>query len=245
MPDPGEVFYLPPDADEPAGKGNRPYLLLSDCRPSAELATLALGSTRGSDAAFGAEHVRVDPSASTYRRTGLARPTYIYTSRLVTASPDALRNPAGSLMHVMGAVRASLSRALGLGTGVTREPNVPGANRRGRLVRLSRNVEAEWETSHALVVTEPEYSRFGYRQTVVPLFGGSFEAYELDVVLPDDSWDTPVVGQEVGEILAVPAVATLYLPRDIAAFLDVVVPPGVMEAVDRALVAHFGLHEHG
>lgn len=240
MPEPGEVFYLPPDASEPEGKGDRPVILLSLCRPDSELATLAYGSTSNRDAAFGAEHTLINPSAKAHLRTGFIHPTYVYSSRLVTATPGQLRRPAGRITNDLPVIRASLIRALGLGTGVTREPNVPRANRRGRLAEFTTSARLEWECSHALVITEPEYSRSGYLQTVVPLLNGTFEAYDLDIVLEDTAW-LRVLAEDEAAILAVPAVATLFLPTHIVRFTDIVAPPEVMTAVEWALRTHFGL----
>ncbi|HET7463816.1 MAG TPA: hypothetical protein VFJ82_21350 [Longimicrobium sp.] len=238
---PGEVFYLPPHADEPTGKGKRPHVLLNRCTPSTELATLGYGSTQPTDAAFGAEHVYVGSHDVAHRGSGLIRPTYVYTSRLVSALPERLRHPAGSLRIALPAIRASLVRALGLGMGVTRESNVRGANRRGRVVALAEHAATEWGTNHALVVTNPEYSRYGYRQTLVPLLSGRFETFEPDVVLHDSAWLGPLSDLYSEAILAVPSVATVYLPRDIDAFLDLVSPAQIMDQVDRALVAYLEL----
>jgi len=72
---------------------------------------------------------------------------------------------------------------------------------------------------------------------------GSFETFEPDVVLHDPAWLGPL-SETYGEaILAVPSVATVYLPRDIAGFLDLVSPPEIMDQIDRALVAYLGLED--
>jgi len=172
---------------------------------------------------------------------GFSRPTYVYTSRLVSTIPSELGSSAGRLTFEMPRIRVSLARALGLGTGVTREANVPGSNRRGRLVETTREVVEDWDVRHALVLTDPEYSRYGYQQTVVPLLDEGFEVGDLDVQASDEGWLKTLDWNYGTAVLAVPMVSTLYLPDHIARFLDIVVPEDVMAAVERALVAHFGL----
>lgn len=240
MPEPGEIFYLPPGPGEPGGKGHRPYVLLGAHQEEHDLATLAYCSTQPYDASFGAEHIRLDMG----QQTGFSRSTYIYTSRLITEALHDLPAPEGKLVEALPALKTSLLRALGVGTGPTRDRNTPGTNRRGRLVELTAKAEAEWQTRFALVVTQPEYSRFGYQQTVVPLMAGEFETLSLDIPLSQPEWLGSLADAfEVG-LLAVPAVATLYVPDDLARFRGIVAPPEVMVDLDRALVAHFDLYDY-
>ena len=241
---PGDVFYLRREAGEPRTKGPRPHLLLHPRTPRQDdPLTLAFGSTKNTDAQYGAEHVLVDPLASTRPGTGLSRPTYVYTSRLVSAGVGELGPVRGRIVDEMPAIRQSLVRALGLGTGVTREMNAWGSNRRGRLVETTRAVVEEWGIDHALVVTEPHYSREGYQQTVVPLLDDSFEASELDVVLDDRAWLGFLAERYGAGSLAVPMVSTLFLPDHIARFLNIVAPAEVMSEVERGLVAHLRLFD--
>ena len=175
MPHPGQVYYLPRESREDRDKGDRPHVLLSLCPPGCEVVTLAYGSTKATDAHHGAEHVLIDPAAMSYRGTGLIFPTYVYPSRLVSYATDALDRPAGQLIDEMPLLHRRLRRALGLGSGVTREANVAGANRRGRIVELVPELAYEWEAGYGLVVTEPGYSRTGYQQTVIPVLDSSCE----------------------------------------------------------------------
>lgn len=244
MPNPGEVFYLPPDLGERADKGDHPHVLLSLCGPDTETVTFAYGSTRRNDAAFGAEHVLIDPFATTYRGTGFIRPTYVYPSRLVGWPADELGQCTGRIIDELPEIRASLARALGLGAGVTRERNRVGSSRRGRVVELSPALAAEWDVSHAVVITEPNYSRYGYQQTVVPLLDHRFEAALLDVEARGTMWLNELRERYRTVKLAVAMVATAYQPTDITLYLDTVVPADLMAEVDDSLAAHFGLERH-
>lgn len=241
MPHPGQVYYLPREATEDASKGDRPHVLLSLCPPGAEIATLAYGSTKPTDARHGAEAVLVEPGATSYRGTGLVYPTYIYPSRLVSFPADALAAPAGLIIDEMPLIRESLRRALGLGTGVTRERNAPGMNRRGRLVELVPDVVEEWEVRYAVVVTEPRYSRTGFQQTVVPLLSEECEPRPLDVIFPPASPLARVHPPLVHTMLATTMIATVHQPSSVACYLDIVIEPYLLRQVEAALVLHFGL----
>src|SRR5205085_10700361 len=95
---------------------------------------------------------------------------------------------AGGIISEMQEIRASLARALGVGTGVTGEGNVPGINRRGRVIETAPEVVKDWDVRHALVLTDPEYSRHGYQQTVVPLLDEGFALGDFDVQSSDNGW---------------------------------------------------------
>lgn len=241
MPHPGDVFYLPPEASESFDKGDRPHVLLSLFDPRTPVATLAYGSTKSTDALHGAEYVLIDPTATAYRGTGLKRPTYVYTSRLVGFDRNAVGRCSGRIIDEMPEIRASLARALGIGRGVTGEVNTRRSNRRGRLVELAPDLAADWDVRYAVVITGPEYSRTGFQQTLVPLLDGECEAWDLDVVIRDASWLAPLGKRYGTAILATSMASTVYLPSHIARFLDIVMPSRIMAEVDSALRLHFGL----
>lgn len=239
---PGEVIYIPREAGEARGKGDRPHVLLNGIPVvDVERATLAYGSTRSTDAVRGAEHVLVEPAATPYGGTGLMRPTYVYTSRLVSYFDSTMPPPAGRIVDEMPEIRASLARALGLVCGVTSEPNVRGSNRRGRVVELVAELAEEWDVRHAVVITEPSYSRTGFQQLVVPLLDQRFEADDRDVLLQGEAWLAHISDCYREAILATQMVSTVYLPVHITRFLDIVVPSTVMDRLDESLAQHFGL----
>lgn len=141
----------------------------------------------------------------------------------------------------MPEIQVGLARALGLGCGVTVEPNVRGSNRRGRVVELAMDLAQDWDVCHAVVITEPRYSRTGFQQLVVPLLDDRFEADDRDVMLSDEAWLTQIGDRYREAILATRMVSTVYLPMHIARFLEVVLPSTVMERLDQSLARHFGL----
>lgn len=242
MPSPGQVCYLPPEAREGPNKGDRPHLVLSLCDENSEAVTLAYGSTKFTDAANGAAHVLVDPFAKAYRGTGLSQPTYIYPSRLISYPVDQLPEPEGRIIDEMPQIRAALHLALGIGAGVTTEANVPGSNRRGRIVQFAPEITAEIECTHGLVVTEPTYSRSGFQQTLVPIFDAAeFESRDLDVVVTGVDWLARISGSPGSVILAAPLIFSVYGPTHIARYTPVIVDDNTMRQVDTALAIHFGI----
>lgn len=243
MPGPGQVYYLPPAFREGPGKGDRPHLVLSLCAPGAETSTFAYGSTRATDALYGAAHVRVDPAATRFGATGLSRPTYFYPSRLLTFAVDDLPEPAGRVVHELAAIRTQLRRALGIGQGVTREPSFRGASRRGRIAEYASSISADLGATHCLVVTEPGYSRAGLQQTTIPLLNAmEYEATPEDVVVQSTAaWQGRLALGAHPVLLAVPLVTTVHERGSLARYTRTLVSESTMREVDAALLLHFGL----
>lgn len=243
MPEPGLVYYLPPEFCEGPGKGDRPHLVVSLCPPGAETSTFAYGSTKGTDAVHGAAHVLVDPSATRYGRTGLSRPTYFYPSRLLTFAIDDLPEPSGRVIHELPAVKTELRHALGLGQGVTRDANVRGANRRGRIAEYAPAIAAELGASQCLIVTEAPYSRSGFQQTTIPILSAlEYDASPGDVLVSHTGgWTGRLAGHAQPMLLAVPMITSVYERDSLARYCKTVVCESTMRDVEAALTLHFGL----
>jgi hypothetical protein len=243
MPDPGQVYYLPPELREGPGKGDRPHLVLSLCAPGADTSTFAYGSTRATDAVHGAAHVLVDPSATRFGRTGLFHATYFYPSRLLTFAIDDLPEPAGRIIHELPAIRAQLRRALGIGQDVTGEANSRGANRRGRIAEYTPAISEELGATHCLVVTEPRYSRAALQQTTIPLLNAmEYDATPGDVLVQNTSaWQGRFALRIHPVLLAVPLITTVHERDSIARYTRTIICEGTMRDVDAALLLHFGV----
>lgn len=241
MPGPGEVYSLPPELREGPGKGDRPHLGL--CAPGAETSTFAYGGTKATDALRGAAHVLVDPYAAGCGGTGLSRPTYFYPSRLLTFAIDDLPEPAGRIADALPAIRKQLGCPLGLGQGVTREPNCRGANRRGRIAESAREISRDLGATHCLVVTESRYSRTALQQTTIPLLNAmEYEATPGDVLVQSTSgWQGRFALRLHPVLLAVPLVTTVHERDSLARYTRTLVSEATMRDVDAALMLHFGL----
>ena len=241
MPTPGDVYFLPPRAGEAVDptKGRRPHLALSAWEPESHVLTLAYGSTKSTEAAAGAAFVLIDPRRAA--RAGLAAPTYFYPSRLVSVLPEDLSSPGGRVVRELPAVRDALRTALGLGCGVTAESNVRGSNRRGRLVRFVEKMTELTGFGHAIVVTEPAYSRQGRQQTLVPVFPeADFDMVDLDLVAPASSWTRHLRGRREPVIVSPSMIFTVFEPDWIERYTGIV-DPITMNRLDEALRLHFGL----
>jgi hypothetical protein len=243
MPGPGQVYYLPPELREGPGKGDRPHLVLSLCAPGADTSTFAYGSTKATDALRGAAHVLVDPGAGRCGGTGLSRPTYFYPSRLLTFAIDDLPEPAGRIVDELPAIRRQLRGALGLGQGVTREPNARGANRRGRIAEYTPAISQELGATHCLLVTESRYSRTALQQTTIPLLNAmEFNATPGDVLVQNTSgWQGRFALRLHPLLIAVPMITTVHERDGIARYTRTIVSEETMRDVETALVLHFGL----
>jgi hypothetical protein len=243
MPCPGQVYYLPPEEREGPNKGDRPHLAVSLCDDGDGTVTFVYGSTQSTDAKNGAANVLVNPFATTYRRTGLDHPTYFYPSRLISLPGDAIpEEPAGLIMDEMPAIRNALKIALGFGQGVTAEANVTGSNRRGRVVGLREDLASEYDTPHAIVVTDPSYSRRELQQTLIPLFDADdFEGATNDVIVQHADWVSQLRPKVKSVLIAVPFVFTVYAPDYIVKYGPVIVDAETMRQVEVAMALHFGL----
>jgi hypothetical protein len=242
MPDPGQVYHLPPETREGPDKGDRPHLVLSLCTRDSEVATFAYGSTKATDAAHGAAHVVVDPFATAYRGTGLTQPTYFYPSRLLTFAIADLPQPSGRIIDELPAIRQQLRIALGLGRGVTEERNRRGANRRGRLAEYAPWIAEELGTSRCVVITEPDYSRASLQQITIPILDpAKYEAVPGDIILHRRDWLSAGPPGTQPLILAVPLITSVYERDSLGRYGQWVVSESAMREVEIALALHFGL----
>lgn len=243
MPDPGQVYYLPPEAREGLNKGDRPHVALSLRAPRVETSTLAYGSTKATDALRGAAHVLVEPRPGGPGGTGLSRSTYFYPSRLLTFAVGDLPEPAGRVIDELPRFREQVRRALGLGQGVTREANARGTNRRGRIAEYAPSVSRDLDATHCLVVTEAEYSRTGLQQITIPLLNAmEYHAAPGDVLVQNPSdWDGRFALRHRSLLIAVPLVTTVHERDSIARYTRTIVSEGTMLEVEASLALHFGL----
>jgi hypothetical protein len=243
MPDPGQIYFLPPELREGPNKGDRPHLVLSLCSDDSEVATFAYGSTKATDAAHGAAHLLIDPFATAYRGTGLSHPTYFYPSRLLTFAIDDLPEPSGRIIDELPLIRQKLAIALGLGQGVTRERSYRGANRRGRIAEYAPWIADQLGTSWCVVITEAGYSPAALQQITIPILDAAeYEARPGDVLVPQMPSEPPAsFGHAEPLILAVPMITSVYERDSLARYSQHVISDSTVREVEGALALHFGL----
>ncbi len=245
MQHPGEVWFLPPDAREGANPKTRRHVLLTTCGDEADLAIFAYASTQGTEAAFGAANVLLDPFASAYGssgRTGFDRPTYIYPSRLVSVSRADLVRIKGRVIDEMAAIRSKLHDALGIRTGTANGQGPAAGSWRGRVIQFTEAFTRELECSYGVVVTEPAYSNAQRYQTVVPVLNPEeFEPHDSDLIVAGQPWIERIDPRLNAVWLAVDMVQTVFHPTEILRWSGATVDEGTMTELDTYLLHLFGL----
>lgn len=244
MPHAGQVFIIPPSRDPAGDPKHRPHVLLRDCHADSSAATLAFASTQMTEAHCGAPNILINPAATSYTGTGFTQPSYLYTSRLVGVDPDDLHDPAGRLIDEMPAVRASLRRALGLGTGSCAGTGSAAGSLRGRVVHLGHGLEEELGAALAVILTEPTYSKKERFQVVVPILAeADFEVEGSDVVIEPSTtrWLAQVDAKYTRAFLWTAAIFSVFHPSELRGISPLCLDEGTMRDIDRALAVHFHL----
>lgn len=241
MPIPGEVWFLPPDAGEGGDAKGRRHVLVTRCEDVGDVAVFAYASTKGTEAAFGAAALLVQPPETpfaTRARTGFDRATYVYPSRLVAAGPEQMQRKTGRLREELPLLRLLLRNALGIGS------RSHSWSWRGTIVTFSAALQAEMDCSHGLVVTEPVYSSRKRYQIVIPVLDTRvFETGGMDLVVAEQDWLPQVFGDSVPVAFAVEMIQTVFHPTEIQGSGCAVVDAPTLAAVDARLVRLFELHD--
>lgn len=238
---PGEVWYLPPDAREGGDPKARRHVLLTPCEEHDDVGVFAYASRVGTEAAFGGASFFFNPFARRALHAGFDAPTYVMPCRLVAAVSEDLIRKTGRIVDEMREIRRALHRALGIGTGTRRGGSAAGSLR-GCLVKLAPGVAGEVGAHTALLITEPSYSLERRYQLVLPLFDpDEYETDDGDVVVAEKPWIAAVEEGMRRVLVAIPLVQTAFHPTEVAHLVPAVVDDATIAAVDRALLAFFGL----
>jgi hypothetical protein len=239
---PGEVWFLPPEAEEGGDPKGRRHVLLTKCEDVGDIGIFAYASTQPLEARFGAACLLVDPDAARHAHTGFTRPSYVYLSRLVPARSEYLLRMTGRLIDEMPYLRKLIKQALGVGTGTAPRNDGDVSNWRGRVVRLSGSRRDSIGYEYAIVVTEPRYSGFQRYQIIVPVDDLSeFEPGPGDVAVTRGDWMRVIASELSGVLIAVPDVQSVFHPREIEDWTGAVVDDTTMLEVERALMDLFEL----
>jgi hypothetical protein len=245
MRNPGEVWFLPPDAVEGGDAKGRRHVLLTECEDQDDTGVFAYASTQTTEAVFGAAALLVDPERTPQGRSGQSgfeRPTYIYPSRLVGASTDEMTRMVGRLVDELVELRELLRRALGIGAGVNTERLSSGRSWRGRIVRFSEIIQQEMDCAHGLIVTEPAYSIRQRYQVVVPVLDlREFESTGTDVVVEEKEWLPLLFGEAAAAAFAIEMIQTVFHPTDIQGEMVAVVDDETASRIDARLLQLFDL----
>src|SRR4051794_8278634 len=118
---PGEVWFLPPEAEEGGDPKGRRHVLLTPCEDEEDIGVFAYASTQQTEARFGAACLLVHPDGAGHARSGFTRPTWVYLSRLVPARSESLLRMTGRLIDELPELRLLLHEAFGIGSGIASE----------------------------------------------------------------------------------------------------------------------------
>ncbi|HEX2201921.1 MAG TPA: hypothetical protein VHG91_01420 [Longimicrobium sp.] len=237
----GEVWYLPPEARVGGDPKTRRHVLLTPCDEEDDVGVFAYASRAGTEAAFGGAAFFFNRSARRALHAGFDAPTYVMPCRLVAAGSEDLIRKTGRIVDEMREIRRALHRALGIGTR-TRRGGPAAGSLRGCLVELAPPVADEIGTRAALLVTEPGYSLQRRYQLVLPLLDpDEYEPSPGDVLVEEKPWISAVEEDMRRVLVAVPMIQAAFHPTDLARVVPAVVDDATIAAVDRALLALFGL----
>jgi len=236
--DPGEVWFLPPEAEEGGDPKGRRHVLLTRCDDEGDVGVFAYASTQSLEARFGAACLLVNPGA----HTGFVRPSYVYLSRLVPARSEYLLRMTGRLIDEMPQLRLLFGEALGVGTGTAAGAGADRSSWRGRVVRLSGSRRESIGYEYAIVVTEPRYSGRQRYQVIVPIDDlGEFEPGPGDIAVTRGDWFHMIASELHGVLVAVPDIQSVFHPREIEEWTGAVVDSATMAEIEQALVELFEL----
>jgi hypothetical protein len=240
---PGHIFWMRRGAtwlnlDKP-----RPMVLATRCTPGT-LGTLVYGSTRETEARFGATATTIRPAPEGVSRNGLTEATDFYPGILVRDRYERLPSHAGFVGRSLDELKRGLRQALGIGQGCCSNAGAPPGSCRGRIVLMEGSLARDMRTPYAVLVTEPRYSAARRYQLILPLIGDSHHAPAPGVLrLSSRRWMT-IFGADVnGVLVPIPILHSIWHARDIARETKFVVDDDSLAEIDRALCSFFSLPE--
>lgn len=238
---PGHVFWMPRGATWLNQDKPRPFALATSCSKGT-LGTLVYGSTRDTEARFGAACFSIEPRTEGVNRNGLVERTGFYPGILVRDRYERLPSHAGSLGRSLGELRAALRTALGIGTGSCLAQGTPAGSRRGRIVRLERELARSMRTAFAVLLTQPHYSTAEHYHLILPLVRDTGAATGPNVLrLAGRAWMSVFPARTDSVLLPIPLVHSVWYARDIDQETDQVVDETSLSEIDARLTDFFSL----
>jgi len=237
---PGHVFWMSRGATWLNTDKPRPFALSTPCGVGAA-GTLIYGSTRETEARFEATCVHIDPRPGGVNRNGLTERTTFYPGILVRDRYERLPPHAGTVGTSLGALRAALHDALGIGTGSCLTAGSAPGSLRGRIVRLEHRRAQALRTPFAVLLTEPRYSIAKHYQLILPLVPDGGLAAPHVLRLPGGEWmgvfDAPIRSV----LLPIPLVHSIWHARDIERETHFVLDEASLAKIDSRLCDFFSL----
>jgi hypothetical protein len=237
---PGEVWFLPPQAEEGGDDKPRRHVLLTSLDED-EGGVFAYASTQRTEAAFGATYLPIDPAVAAGHGTGFTKLTRVYPSRLVPAAAEDFLRMTGRINEEMPRLRVLLREALGIGTGTALD-GTSGASWRGMVVRLSLVRRRSTGYEFGIVLTEHRYSARRRYQIIVPMENlAEFQPVKGDVVIADQVWCRTVSPVMAGAILAVGDIQSVFHQTDIESWTGATIEGSQLAELEAAIMRMFAL----
>jgi len=241
----GDVHNLPLEERLDADiKLERPWLLLHTPGTETPNWAFAYGSTQPTETELAAVPLTIGWTRASTRR--LERSSF-YPARLRTPLPDEAGRPVGGSEGAEDRIRSAFRHALGVGTGPGRR-TAPDQPERGRVVRLTRDVESHLDGARfAVLVTPDGYARVRRYQQLIPIYDSDEVEPQEGEIESDAAWVRLLPGAMATAILAVPGLFTgseqrrPFNPGQIAGLTAATVDTDTLRRLDEALVANFGL----
>jgi len=241
----GDVHTLPledrPDADV---KLDRPWLLLHTPRTKTPSWAFAYGSTQPTELDLGAAPLKLAWTRGRPRRLESSR---FYPVRLRTPVPGDAGTRVGRADGAETRIRSAFRDALGIGQGPGQRTG-PGEPERGRVVRLTREVETALDGARfAIVLTPDAYARIRRYQQLIPVYDSAEVEPQDGEIESRAAWVRALPGTMETAILAVPGLFTGSEPRrpfspgQIAGLTRVTVDAETLRRIDAGLVENFDL----
>jgi hypothetical protein len=238
---PGHVFWFPRGSTWLNRDKPRPFTLATSCS-AGQLGTLIYGTTRRTEAEFGATCFEIDPSREGVNRNGLDEKTAFYPGILVRDRYERLPPHAGSVGKSLGELRAALRTALGIGRGSCLSAGAAAGSRRGRIVRLEERLAHTMRTPFAVLLTETGYSRARRYHLILPLVQDDGSTPVADVLrLVSREWMSVFPGSTASALLPIPVVHSVWYGYDIVEETEYVVDEESLREIDARLCEFFSL----
>jgi hypothetical protein len=219
----------------------RPFVLATNCG-AGTLGTLVYGSTRRTEAEFGAACIEIDPCREGVNRNGLEEKTAFYPGILVRDRYERLPSHAGTVGKSLGELRTALRDALGIGRGSCLSKDAPPGSRRGRIVRLEQGLARDMRTPFAVLLTEAGYSRARRYDLILPLLRDDGLVPGADVLrLSSREWMAVFPQPTTDVLLPIPIVHSVWYARDVARETEYVVDEASLTEIDARLCEFFSL----
>jgi len=238
----GDIYNLPteahPDADRKPG---RPWLLVHTPAEEAVRWVFAYGTTQNTEEVEGARALDIQ-----WRRlSGQVAESRFFTVRLRSETPDAAGDRVGHAWARSDDIRATLSAALGIGTGVG--TGGIGSIERGQVIALHPRVRERIGARYAILVTRPDYATLRRHQLLVPIYDAEDVDLQDGEITSTAAWVAALPGAPAEIVLAVPSLFSECesgkprSPGGIAGIVRARLDLVSIAALDDALCGYFGL----